>query len=261
MHYPGPTHGTPPREFLQSVDLALLLVLMLRDSGTLTVTGCAEALGLAQSTVHRSLAMLVYRGFATRSESRTYLPGPALATSSLEPGAGSELISACSDHMRAIAAETGETCHLMMLSGVNSHFLYTVEGSHPVRVGSRRGQVMPANQNSGGLAMLAELSPGELRVLYPKLAEEEFAALRRRLHRIRSRGFALNNGMFEHDVSAVGARLHNDLGDTLGAMTVAVPTSRFRSVHAACAESLRTHVRSLNRRLESHTVPPTAPKG
>lgn len=257
----GPTHGDPPREFLQSVDLALQLILMLRDAGSLTVSSTAQVLGISQSTAHRSLAMLVYRGFATRSESRTYLPGPALSTSSLKPGVGSELINACSDHMQAIARETSETCHLMVLSGSQSHFIFTVEGSHPVRVGNRRGQVIPADQNSGGLAMLAELSPGELRALYPDLSEDDFAAFRRRLHRTRSRGFSINNGMYEHDVSAVGARLHNDLGDTVGALTVATPTSRFRSVHVKCAESLLKHARDLNRRLEAQRMPATTPKG
>lgn len=261
MPYPGPTHGDPPREYLQSVDLALRLILMLRDAGSLTVSGAAKTLHISQSTAHRSLAMLVYRGFATRSESRTYLPGPALSTTSLKPGAGSELINACSDHMQAISQETRETCHLLVLAGRMTHFIFTVEGSLPVRVGNRRGQVIPAEQSSGGLAMLAENSAGELRVLYPDLSEEEFAAFRRRLHRTRSRGFAINNGMFEHDVSAVGVRLYNDLGDTVGALTVATPTSRFRAVHVKCAESLRKHARDLNRRLETYSMPTPTPKG
>lgn len=234
---------------------------MLRESGSLTVSGAAEKLGTSQSTTHRSLAMLVYRGFATRSESRTYLPGPVLSSTSLEPGIGSGLIDACRDHMTAITKETGETCHLQVMVGNRIHFLYTVEGTHPVRVGNRRGQVMPAEQNSGGLAMLAECSPAELRVLYPKLSEDEFTALRRRLHRTRTRGFAINNGMFEHDVSAVGACLRNDLGDTLGALTVATPTSRFRSVHVKCAESLLKHTRDLNRRLETMNMPMDAHQG
>lgn len=166
--FTGPAHGEAPWEFLQSVDVALLLILMLRDAGTITVTGAAQALGVSPSTAHRSLTMLVYRGFATRSESRTYLPGPALSSASPAPGMGNDLIQACSEHMHEIAKETGETCHLTVLSGANVHFLYSVEGTQPVRVGDRRGQVIPADQNSSGLSMLAELSHSELRVLYPQ---------------------------------------------------------------------------------------------
>lgn len=256
-----PTHGSPPREFLQSVDLSLTLILMLRDQGTLSISGAAAELGFSPSTVHRSMAMLVYRGFATRSESRTYLPGPALSSSSLQPGVGSELIAACASHMTAIATETGETTHLLVLVGNKVHFLHSVEGTHPVRVGFRRGQVMPAEQNAGGLAMLAERSPAELRALYPSLPDADFESLRRQLHRTRSRGFSLNNGLYEHDVSAVGVCLRNDLGDTLGAITVATPTSRFRAVHRRCAEVLLRHSRDLNTRLESIRMTPPFIKG
>ncbi|WP_257161447.1 IclR family transcriptional regulator [Corynebacterium cystitidis] len=245
----GPTQGPPPREYLQSVDLALVLILMLRDNGSLTISGAADTLSVAPSTVHRSMSMLVYRGFATRSESRTYLPGPAISSTSLVPGMGSELIEATADHLTALAAETGETCNLQVLSNNKTHFLYSAEGSNLVRVGTRRGQVMPADENSGGLAILAELSPGELRALYPTMQDEAFEDLRRTLHRTRKRGFALNNGLYEHDVSAVGAVLRNELGDTLGAITVSIPTSRFRSVHRKCAEILVKHVRDLNHRL------------
>lgn len=243
------------------MDLALLLILALRDAGTLTVSGAAEELGISQSTAHRSLAMLVYRGFAIRSESRTYLPGPVLSATLLEPGVGGELIEVCRRYMEAITKDTQETCHLMVMSGNKVHFLHTTESPLPVRVGNRRGQVMPAEQNSGGLAMLAEFSSSELRVLYSKLSEEEFRAFRRRLHRTRTRGFALNNGLFEHDVSAVGTCLRNDVGDVVGALTVATPTSRFRSVHVKCAESLLKHTRDLNRQLESLNVSPTNLQG
>lgn len=260
MHQ-APTHGLPPREFLQSVDLSLTLILMLRDMGTLTISGAADSLGVSPSTVHRSMAMLVYRGFATRSESRTYLPGPALSSSSLQPGVGSELIKLCLPHMQAIATETMETTHLMVLVGNKVHFLHSEEGAHPVRVGIRRGQVMPAEQNAGGLVMLAERSPAELRALYPSLPDDEFSSLRRQLHRTRGRGFSLNHGLYEHDVSAVGVCLRNDLGDTLGAITVATPTTRFRGVHRRCAEVLIKHGRDLNRLLESARFATTPLKG
>lgn len=258
--FTGPAHGEAPWEFLQSVDVALLLILMLRDAGTITVTGAAQALGVSPSTAHRSLTMLVYRGFATRSESRTYLPGPALSSASLAPGMGNDLIQACSEHMHEIAKETGETCHLTVLSGANVHFLYSVEGTQPVRVGDRRGQVIPADQNSSGLSMLAELSHSELRVLYPNASEAEFSELRRTLHRSRTRGFAINNGLYEHDVSAVSARLFNDLGDTLGALAVAIPSSRFRTTHVRCARVLMEHARRLNAELEHHPSPAPGPQ-
>lgn len=251
----SPTHGLPPKSFLSSVDTALQLILLLRDSGALTISAAAEELNVGLSTVHRSMAMLVYRGFAVRSESRTYLPGPALATSALQPGLGSDLTRLCQHHMEAMARETGETSHLIILQGANCHFIHSVEGTNPVRVGSRRGQVMPATQNSGGLVMLAELSQGELRSLYSNLGDEEFENLRKRLRRTRDRGHGTNFGFFEQDVSAVAECLLNDVGDVLGALSLAVPSSRFREAYPRCVEAMDRHMKDLNRTLASYRIP------
>ena len=251
----SPTHGLPPKSFLSSVDTALQLILLLRDSGALTISAAAEELNVGLSTVHRSMAMLVYRGFAVRSESRTYLPGPALATSALQPGLGSDLTSLCQHHMEAMARETGETSHLIILQGANCHFIHSVEGTNPVRVGSRRGQVMPATQNSGGLVMLAELSQGELRSLYSTLSDDEFENLRKRLRRTRDRGHGTNFGFFEQDVSAVAECLLNDVGDVLGALSLAVPSSRFREAYPRCVEAMNRHMKDLNRTLASYRIP------
>lgn len=257
----APTHGPPPKGFLQSVDTALQLTLLLRDSGALTISGAAAELGLGLSTVHRSMAMLVYRGFAVRTESRMYLPGPALATSALQPGLGSDLTCLCQHHMEAMAVETGETCHLIILQDANCHFIHSVEGSNPVRVGTRCGQVMPATQNSGGLVMLSEMSPRELRALYSSLNDEEFENLRKRLRRTRDRGHGTNFGFFEQDVSAVAACLLNDVGDVLGAVSLAVPSNRFREAYPKCVDSLTRHMRDLNRTLAGYRVSDPAFQG
>lgn len=249
MIHTGPTYGLPPREYLQSVDLALVLVLILRDSGRVTISGAAKILGVSASTVHRSMSMLVYRGFATRGENRSYLPGPALSSSSLQPGAGAQLVESARDQLARLSEETGETCQLMTLSGSKCHVLLSVAGTTQPTVGSRRGQILPAEQNAGGLAMLAELSAGELRGLYPTLPDQNFDQLRRTLRRSRERGFAINNGLYEANVSAVGACLRNELGDILGAVAVTVPTQRFRSVHHPCTEALKARTRALNQAL------------
>lgn len=249
MHYPGPAHGEPPHEFLKSVDLALVLILMLRDTGKLTIKEAADSLQVAPSTVHRSLSMLVYRGFAIRGANRDYVAGPALSSSSLEPGAGSRLVQLSRTHLEAIARQSGETAQLMILTGNKCNVVASSEVQGPERVSTRRGQIIPAHQNAGGLAMLSELSASELRGLYPAMPDADFDDLRRTLFRSRERGFAINYGLYEANVSAVGCSLINDLGDVLGAITISVPTHRFRLVYQRCADVLTANVRDLNRTL------------
>ena len=73
---------TPPPYAIASVDHALRPAVMLQLEGGLTVSEVAERLGVARSTAHRLLAMLVYRDFAVQDEDRSYRAGPVLELSS-----------------------------------------------------------------------------------------------------------------------------------------------------------------------------------
>lgn len=103
--------------------------------------------------------------------------------------------------------------------------------------------------------MLAELSQGELRSLYSTLSDDEFENLRKRLRRTRDRGHGTNFGFFEQDVSAVAECLLNDVGDVLGALSLAVPSSRFREAYPRCVEAMNRHMKDLNRTLASYRIP------
>ena len=65
-----------PPYAITSVDHALRLAQVLQREGELTVSEAAERLGVARSTAHRLLAMLVYRDFAEQGPDRRYRAGP-----------------------------------------------------------------------------------------------------------------------------------------------------------------------------------------
>ncbi|WP_372506114.1 helix-turn-helix domain-containing protein [Streptomyces malaysiensis] len=102
---------TPPTYAIASVDHALRLATMLRFEGSLRVAEAAERLGVAQSTAHRLLQMLVYRDFAVQDETRVYRAGPVRSSSSPRipcPGPRCSVPS----HCRICAASwTGERVH------------------------------------------------------------------------------------------------------------------------------------------------------
>jgi DNA-binding IclR family transcriptional regulator len=60
----GPTGGDAPAYLLRSVDHALQLLLLFRSKQSLRVSEVADHLGVARSTAHRLLGMLVHRQFA-----------------------------------------------------------------------------------------------------------------------------------------------------------------------------------------------------
>ena len=221
-----------PPYALESVDNALRLLQMLRDTGRVRVTDAARELGCARSTAHRLLAMLVYRDFAVHDDDRGYLPGPALSAPRAAGHPAQLLRQVMTPHMERLCDQVGETINLVIRVGTQVRFLFSVESPQVLHVGDRRGAILPAYLASGGKALLATLTGAELDELYPGdgdtgLTPTAYAKLRRELARVRRHGFALNLEETEAGVCAIGACLYGSGERPLGALSIAVPSARF----------------------------------
>lgn len=232
-----------PTYVLESVDNALRLLQMLRDAGALRLTDAAAQLGVAQSTAHRLLAMLVYRGFAVQDENRMYHPGPAMGAGPAERGWTREFTDLCRPHMEALSILCGETVNLVIRVGTQARFLWSAESTGMLHVGDRRGHVLAAELTAGGRILLAELPRRVLEQLYlrpPELSADDrrwgdrrlsvsgFDKLCRDLDAARGVGFAVNVQQTEEGVAAFAVAIRNHAGTALGSLTVAVPVTRFR---------------------------------
>lgn len=218
-----------PAYGIESVDHALHLATLLRQEGPMRVTDAAARLGVARSTAHRLLAMLVYRDFAEQDAQRRYVAGPVLRDpATTQPVA--DLRQAALPHLRALVERTGETANLMVVLGIHARFAATVECSRVLRVGDREGRVLPAHLASGGLAVLATLSDEEVTARYAGTDSplSDVAGLLRELRRVRRRGFAVNDQRTEAGVTAVGRLLRTPPGVAPAAITLAMPTVRYQ---------------------------------
>jgi IclR family transcriptional regulator, acetate operon repressor len=231
-----------PTYSIEAVDNALQLLQLLRDGGSLRLKDAASELGVAPSTAHRLLAMLVYRGFAVQDESRRYVPGPAMGEGPAGVSWTRLLREVARPHMELLCSRVNETVNLMIRVGTKVRFLETVESTNVLRVGDRRGTVLPANKASGGKAMLAELEPGMIDQLFrsqnadiggDSIPDAEYPAFLRELDTVRGNGFAANFEGTEEGISALGMALHNRKGEVVGALSVATPVARFRRLFDA----------------------------
>lgn len=223
-----------PSYALNSVDNALLLLQMLRDHGELRVSDAAAELGIARSTAHRLLSMLVFRDFALQDARRVYVPGPALAASQVLGGTNRKLRRAMHPHMDALCERVQETVNLAVRVGVQVRFLASVQSVQVLHVGDRQGTILPAHRTSAGKVLLAELDGEELEQLYGPgsdgedvLTRSEWHALLPTLRSVRDHGCALNNEETETGVAALGMCVRNGSGEAVGALSVSVPTARF----------------------------------
>jgi len=225
---------TPPAYAVASVDHALRIATMLQLEGELTVSEAAERLGVARSTAHRLLAMLVYRDFAVQDDDKVYRAGPVLELAAHSRSTASRLRQAALPHLRRLVDLLDESANLTVRTGDTARFVASVECGQSLRVGSREGMVFPAHRTTGGLLLLAELSEDELAAVH---APERYAdrpaerpdltALRSELAKIRRNGFALNQGLSERGVTAVGVPVHDADGTTIAGLSVSIPTARY----------------------------------
>lgn len=225
--------GPPPYK-ITSVDHALRLIHLLNTEGEIGVTEAAERLGVARSTAHRLMAMLVYRDFAEHSDSRRYRPGPALATGAKTPEQTALVRGISLRHLELLQREVNESVHMMVLAGDQVRFIASLESTQALRVTSREGSVFPAHLTSGGKALLAEMDDQDVREMYEPAAVEmrdgdppDLDALLRESRIIRRHGFALNHNLSEQGVTAVGRVVHLPDGKPVAAVSVSMPAARF----------------------------------
>lgn len=242
---------------LAAVDRALQLLVLLRRQGRVSVSQAAEHLGVAPSTAHRLLGALCYRDFAVQDRDRQYRAGPQLSDALSTTLSVAALRRLLRPAIQELHDRTGETAHLAVLSGGDVRFVDGVEAEQALRVGLRTGLRLPAFSTSGGQAMLAALPRAEVDALYrdglpawPNAGVQDLAGLHRRLAAVRTRGYGLNVEESEQGVAAVGAAVHDAAGRPVAALSISIPTARFRRATVApVADAVRSAVSAAEARL------------
>ncbi|WP_137120096.1 IclR family transcriptional regulator [Segeticoccus rhizosphaerae] len=225
-----------PQYAVASVDHALRLAVLLQQEGPLGVSEVAARLGIARSTAHRLLAMLVYRSFAVQLPDKRYAVGPVMGdapSASVDVG---RLRNVALPHLRELVEQARETANLIVLAGVQARFAATVECSQILRVGDREGRSLPAHLVSGGKVLLATLGDDEVRSRLGEASGDhtqaplrpgEVEALLTELAHIRRQSFAINDQQTEQGVTAVSRLVRGPEGEALASVGLAVPTARF----------------------------------
>jgi len=243
-----------PQYPIESVDRTLLLLTYLAQRSELKLSEVRTHLAIGQSTAHRLMAMLVYRGFALQDpQTRVYRAGPALFD--IARAAGSfDIARNARPILEWLVSESGETAHFGVLSGTEVRYIDVVESVSVLRVTGRVGQLNPAHTTSLGKAMLATFDDAYVRELYANAemaapTKQSIADLDRLLSELaftRTRGWARNRGEMQSGICSVGAAVvHADNG-LLGAFSIATPQARSTAaLEKAHAELLQRAARRL----------------
>jgi DNA-binding IclR family transcriptional regulator len=133
---------------------------------------------------------------------------------------------------RALAAETGETVNIAVLSEHSALYLDQVAGSSALQPHNWVGQHIPLHATSNGKVLLSGLPADEVDTLVGDLTRytSQTMVTRARLHEelelVRTRGYAVAVDELEVGLTAAAAPIRNMHGDVIASMSVSGPSFR-----------------------------------
>jgi DNA-binding IclR family transcriptional regulator len=211
-----------------------LLTLLARHTEPLPAGAIARELGLPRSSTYHLLAVLRERGFVTHlPEERRY----GLGVSAYELGSAYQrqvpLQRIARPLLGRLVDATTHNAHLAVLHGRD--VLYVVEERAPGRplLVTDVGVRLPATLTASGLAMLAALSPAQVRALFPHrdaLVQRDghgpttVSELRRTLTDVRNRGYAVEDGSVSAGLSSVARAVLDHTGHPVAGVAVTFQT-------------------------------------
>jgi IclR family acetate operon transcriptional repressor len=213
----------------------------------------AKAVDLPRSTVQRIVDALDAEGFVIAASARGGVRlGPALLGLAAATRFGIEELARPT--VEALAKETGETVDLSIASHDKMVFVDQVPGIHRLAAVSAVGVSFPMHGCANGKAVLAAMDELELRRVRTRLrlvattpnTRTRWEALAAELERIRKSGVAYDREEHSLGISAVAMAFRMPDGQ-LGALSIPVPTQRFRAALPKLLDALKRHHRRLTR--------------
>ncbi|MBK6885978.1 MAG: IclR family transcriptional regulator [Tetrasphaera sp.] len=218
---------------VQSVDRAATILDQLAEAGELGVTELARRLGVHKSTASRLVAALEKWELVEQVEGRgKYRLGIGLLRLAGTAVAGLDVVEQARPVCRRLAAETGLTVNLAVLSDNHALYLDQVAGTSALQSYNWVGQRIPLHATSNGKVLLSGLDRHTVRALvrtltaYTPKTITDLARLEAELDHARTDGYAIAVDELEDGLAAIAAPVRNAHGEITNSLSLSGPTFR-----------------------------------
>ncbi|WP_370615525.1 IclR family transcriptional regulator [Mumia sp. Pv 4-285] len=225
-----------PSGGVQSVDRALIILEVLARVGEAGVTEIAGELGVHKSTAFRLVSTLEsHRLVEQTTERGRYRLGVGILRLAGATTARLDLVQEARPVCVQLAADTGETVNIAVLSESSALYLDQIAGSSALQPHNWVGQHIPLHATSNGKVLLSGLDDQRLKEVLGTLARftpqtiTTRPTLREELARVRERGYAVAVDELEDGLTAVAAPVRNAHGDVVASISVSGPSFRLTS--------------------------------
>ncbi len=218
---------------VQSVDRALTILEVLARVGEAGVTEIAGELGVHKSTAFRLVTTLEsHRLVEQTTERGRYRLGVGVLRLAGATTARLDLVQEARPVCRQLAADTGETVNIAVLSESSALYLDQIAGSSALQPHNWVGQHIPLHATSNGKVLLSGLDDARVTEVlgtllrYTSTTITKKAKLREELAQVREQGYAVAVDELEEGLTAIAAPVRNAHGDVVASMSVSGPTFR-----------------------------------
>ncbi|GAA4704610.1 IclR family transcriptional regulator [Nocardioides conyzicola] len=225
---------------VQSVDRALTILEVLARVGEAGVTEIAGELGVHKSTAFRLVSTLeAHRLVEQTSDRGRYRLGVGVLRLAGATTARLDLVQEARPVCRQLAADTGETVNIAVLSESSALYLDQIAGSSALQPHNWVGQHIPLHATSNGKVLLSGLEDDAVKELLGTLSRytpttiTKKGKLREELALVREQGYAVAVDELEEGLTAVAAPIRNAHGDVVASMSVSGPTFRLSEERVA----------------------------
>ncbi|MGB3764464.1 MAG: IclR family transcriptional regulator [Ornithinimicrobium sp.] len=247
---------------VQSVDRALSVLTVLARSGESGVTEIARELGVHKSTVFRLVATLEAHDLVEQHSDRgKYRLGVGVLRLAGATNARLDVVREARSISRVLAASTGETVNLAILSETSALYVDQVAGTSGLQPHNYVGQRIPLHATSNGKVLLSELDERELGAHVPRLQSytthtiTSRSKLRSELSEVREQGFAVAVDELEEGLTAVAAPVRDAHGDLVASLSVSGPSFRLTAERvASLAPAVVSAARDISDRMGAATL-------
>jgi IclR family acetate operon transcriptional repressor len=236
------THDTPP---IQSLDRGLaILEAVAASPEPVPLKQLTDLIGIDRSSVFRLANTLRQRRFlANPKGSSDYILGPTSWRLSRRYGR-SILGTFFHQYLRELTTKLGETSHFAVREGGQAFFIdHQTPTGQVVSVAGQTGEFAPLHCTAHGKALLADFDLTALRALFGPVPLHAYTdntiisltKLARVCGRVRTEGFALDDGEYLDEVRCVAAPIRDPQGEIVASVGISSPVTRLHAKRIARA--------------------------
>lgn len=230
------TTNTRERSGVQSLERAFsILETTAEHPEGISLADLSKAVGLHTSTTFHLVKTMVALGYVRQArDTKRYHIGRMIFGLAAASRSEIDLMMVATPILEQLALETGESCHLAIMTGNEIVIVARVAGTGAFQLQERQGGVRPGHATALGKVLLASVSPEQLdryfaanpmTQLTPKTITEP-ARLEPELERARAEGIAYDDGEFNAEARCVAAAVQDFTGRTVAAIGLSAPIWR-----------------------------------